>query len=82
MAVLGASGQAGIAEFHLMAVLPGEPVASGTGRLEYIATDVLPTRRSQPRSLMTTIGSPEVLSAFLDKDLLGEGRTGCPRPGR
>jgi alkanesulfonate monooxygenase SsuD/methylene tetrahydromethanopterin reductase-like flavin-dependent oxidoreductase (luciferase family) len=45
-AALARAGEAGIAEFHLMAVLPGEPVASGTKRLHYIASDVLPLVRA------------------------------------
>ena len=46
VAALAAAGEAGIAEFHLMAVLPGEPVESGTRRLEYVATEVLPRVRA------------------------------------
>lgn len=46
VAALGAAGAAGIAEFHLMAVLPGEPVESGTRRLEYVVSDVLPRVRT------------------------------------
>jgi hypothetical protein len=48
VAVLARAGQAGTAEFHLMAVLPGEPVASGTSRLQYVASDVLPRLRTPP----------------------------------
>jgi alkanesulfonate monooxygenase SsuD/methylene tetrahydromethanopterin reductase-like flavin-dependent oxidoreductase (luciferase family) len=47
VAALERAGDAGIAEFHLMAVLPGEPVPSGTRRLEYIANHVLPRVRAQ-----------------------------------
>lgn len=43
---LGRAGDAGIAEFHFMAVLPGEPVESGTRRLQYVATEVLPRVRT------------------------------------
>lgn len=43
--VLARAGAAGIGEFHLMAVLPGESVESGTSRLEYVAHQVLPRVR-------------------------------------
>lgn len=46
VAVFERAGAAGVAEFHLMAVLPGEPVSSGNDRLEYIANDVLPRVRA------------------------------------
>jgi alkanesulfonate monooxygenase SsuD/methylene tetrahydromethanopterin reductase-like flavin-dependent oxidoreductase (luciferase family) len=42
---LAAAGAAGVGEFHLMAVLPGEPVESGSARLEYVARHVLPHLR-------------------------------------
>lgn len=45
-AALGRAAGAGIAEFHLMAVLPGEPVDSGTARLQYVVDDVLPRVRA------------------------------------
>jgi alkanesulfonate monooxygenase SsuD/methylene tetrahydromethanopterin reductase-like flavin-dependent oxidoreductase (luciferase family) len=43
---LARAGAAGIAEFHFMAVLPGEPVDSGTRRLQYVLTEVLPRARA------------------------------------
>jgi alkanesulfonate monooxygenase SsuD/methylene tetrahydromethanopterin reductase-like flavin-dependent oxidoreductase (luciferase family) len=46
VAALARAGEAGVAEFHLMAVLPGEPVESGTRRLEYVISDVLPRVRT------------------------------------
>jgi alkanesulfonate monooxygenase SsuD/methylene tetrahydromethanopterin reductase-like flavin-dependent oxidoreductase (luciferase family) len=46
VAALARSASAGVAEFHFMAVLPGESVASGTERLRYVATDVLPRVRA------------------------------------
>jgi alkanesulfonate monooxygenase SsuD/methylene tetrahydromethanopterin reductase-like flavin-dependent oxidoreductase (luciferase family) len=46
LAALANAGAAGIGEFHLMAVLPGEPVDSGTSRLQYVASEVLPRVRS------------------------------------
>lgn len=47
VAALARAGAAGIAEFHLMAVLPGEPVDSGTRRLEYVVNEVLPRARAR-----------------------------------
>lgn len=44
--VLRASGDAGVDEVHFFAVLPGEPVESGTRRLDYIAREVIPRTRS------------------------------------
>lgn len=46
VAALARAGEAGIAEFHLMAVLPGESVQSGTSRLQYVANEVLPHVRA------------------------------------
>lgn len=46
VAALARAGQAGIAEFHLMAVLPGESVQSGSSRLQYVASEVLPRVRA------------------------------------
>lgn len=40
--VLRAAGEAGVDEAHFFSVLPGEPVESGSRRLEYIANKVLP----------------------------------------
>jgi alkanesulfonate monooxygenase SsuD/methylene tetrahydromethanopterin reductase-like flavin-dependent oxidoreductase (luciferase family) len=41
MDVLGAAGDAGVDEVHFFAVLPGEPVESGTRRLDYLANEVI-----------------------------------------
>lgn len=46
VAALAQAGTAGIGEFHLMAVLPGEAVESGTSRLQYVVSDVLPQVRA------------------------------------
>lgn len=44
---LARSGDKGVAEFHFMAVLPGEPVDSGTHRLQYVVTEVMPRVRAE-----------------------------------
>jgi alkanesulfonate monooxygenase SsuD/methylene tetrahydromethanopterin reductase-like flavin-dependent oxidoreductase (luciferase family) len=43
---LARAGEAGIAEFHFMARLPGEDIGSGAQRLEYLASHVLPRVRT------------------------------------
>lgn len=47
VAALARAGEAGVAEFHFMARLPGESSDSGIERLEYLAAHVLP--RVRPR---------------------------------
>jgi alkanesulfonate monooxygenase SsuD/methylene tetrahydromethanopterin reductase-like flavin-dependent oxidoreductase (luciferase family) len=46
VAALARSGEAGVAEFHVMARLPGESSESGAARLEYVAAKVLPRVRT------------------------------------
>jgi alkanesulfonate monooxygenase SsuD/methylene tetrahydromethanopterin reductase-like flavin-dependent oxidoreductase (luciferase family) len=46
VSLLRAAGDAGVDEVHFFAVLPGEPVESGTRRLDYIAREVIPRTRS------------------------------------
>jgi alkanesulfonate monooxygenase SsuD/methylene tetrahydromethanopterin reductase-like flavin-dependent oxidoreductase (luciferase family) len=55
VAVLARSGDAGVAEFHFMARLPGESAQSGAARLEYVAEQVLPRvrpRATEPRGAL------------------------------
>jgi alkanesulfonate monooxygenase SsuD/methylene tetrahydromethanopterin reductase-like flavin-dependent oxidoreductase (luciferase family) len=42
---LRTAGAAGVHEFHVYGVLPGEPVDSGSRRLDYISNNVLPSLR-------------------------------------
>lgn len=44
--LLRQSGDAGVDELHFFAVLPGEPIASGTARLAYIADEVITKLRA------------------------------------
>ncbi|MDX6324121.1 MAG: hypothetical protein QOK15_475 [Nocardioidaceae bacterium] len=46
IAALARAGEAGVAEFHFMARLPGESATSGAERLEYLAAQVLPRVRT------------------------------------